>query len=152
MAEESTGNDENVFKTKIYLFILEVYEPAADEVTDGTDQTISMYRDVKTYLFLLLNFSDRLIVHEFDSNAASRYNIIPSRICVLHINFRWHWLMLILMGFTISHSLYWLISVLIGLVMYVINAIRFPVWTYDNRFRVQLGHTQPWPSNCEILS
>jgi hypothetical protein len=59
--------------------------------------------------------------------------------------------MSILMGLTISHSLYWFILVFIGLVIYVIDAIRSPVWTYDNRFCLRLGNTQPWPLDCKIL-
>jgi hypothetical protein len=77
---------------------------------------------------------------------------MPSQYCGIDIHFLAYWLMLILMGLTIGQSLYWFILVLIGLVIYVIDAIRHPVWTYDNQFRVRLGDTQPWPSDCKILS
>jgi hypothetical protein len=70
----------------------------------------------------------------------------------ININIHWYWLMSLLMGLTIGHSLYWFILVLIGLTIYIIDIVRYPAWTYDNRFRVRLGNTQPWPSDCKILS
>jgi hypothetical protein len=90
---------------------------------------------------------DQLIVDEHDQHPSSTFLIIPVRYCGIPIHFIWNWLLLILIGFTIGHSLSWFILVLIGL---GIRVILSPIWTYNNRFRVTLGNSQPYSLHRKI--